>query len=115
MAHGAISVFTASMATDATITSAIDLGRAWKNVYLVVPSATSGTDVYLQAAATPTDTFRRIYLPVNSATAQANVFIIKSAISNVNVLVPSGFQHLKIEQSTGTSGAPSTYKLICSD
>ncbi len=115
MAHGAISVFTVSMATDATLTSAVDLGRAWKSVYLEIPSATSGTDVYPQVAVGSSSTFRRVYLPVNSGTAQANVLVVKSSVTNCMVQLPSGFQHVKLEQSTATTGTPSTYKIICSD
>jgi hypothetical protein len=115
MSYGPYSVFTRNLASNTTLTSALDLGRAWKNVYLEIPTMTSGTDVYIQAAATLDGTMRRVYQRTNSATAQSNVWIVKSNITQVLVDLPAGLRYVAVEISTAMTQTSVNFNVHCSD
>jgi hypothetical protein len=104
------------MPSGATIlTSYFDLGRAYRNVYLEVPSFASGADVFVQGSRDGT-TFRRIWQPaVNSSSVQSNVFQIKSAASNAMHPIPAGFQYYRPEISTALTDTVTVWRIICSD
>jgi hypothetical protein len=114
MSHGAIVVYTKSIASNITNTGGIDLSRAWRNVYLEIPTMTSGTDLYLQASSN-NSTFRRVFQRVNTATAQAAVVSIRSSVTNCLVDIPGGNRYVAIELSTAMTASTATFKLICSD
>ena len=114
MSYGPRSVFTVNLASNATSTSALDLGRAWQNVYLEIPTMTSGCDVYLKASDSATGTFRRVYSKVNSATV-ANPWYILSSITQCLVDTPPGFQHLKVEITTAMTATSVNFKVHCSN
>ena len=116
MSHGPISAFTVTMTTGLTSTSSIDLARAWKSVYLQIPSVTSNAIHYIKGSP-DNSTFQRIYHPVpNTSSAQGNVFQIASSLTGVTVPIPNGFRYLKIEtDATVGSSTANTYVLICSD
>jgi hypothetical protein len=114
MSHGAIVVHTVGLASNTTLTSSVDLGRAWRNVYLEIPTMTSGTDVLLKASP-DNSTFRRVYDRTNSATAQANVFTVKSAVTQAIVDIPAGLRYVAIELSTAMTATSAVFRVICSD
>ncbi len=115
MSHGPISVFQQTMASGATLTSGqIDLGRAWRSIYLEIPSMTSGAGHYIQASSDGS-TFRRIYKYAgNDPCAETYVFQVQSGVTNAFVPVPGGYRYYKIETSE-TVGDGATYKFVCSD
>lgn len=114
MSHGAIVVHTVGIASNVTLSSGVDLGRSWRNVYLEIPTMTSGTDVLLKASA-DNSTFRRVYTRANSATAQANVFTVKSSVTQAIVDIPAGLRYIAVELSTAMTAASASFKVICSD
>lgn len=61
MSYGPISVFTNAFASAATLSPAYDLGRAWKTLYLDVPTMNSGADIYLQVSH-DNSTYRRLQI-----------------------------------------------------
>jgi hypothetical protein len=115
MGYGARSVFTVNCASNTTLTSALDLGRAWRNVYLEVPTMTSGTNVYLKAADASDGTFRRVYLSANSATVQSNLWQVASSITQCLVEAPAGLRHLKVELTTAMTATSVNFKVHCSN
>lgn len=114
MSYGPRAVYEVNCASNVTLTSALDLGRAWQNVYLEVPTMTSGCDIYLKAAATSDGTFRRVYTKVNSATV-ANPWYVLSSITQCLVDVPAGFQHIKVELTTAMTATSVNFKVHCSN
>lgn len=116
MGHGAISVFTATMTSGATLTSEVNLGRNWATVYLAVPSMTSNSQLHVQACESSGGTFRKVKHPaVNSSTVSTpNDFAIASAATNCWVLIPNGVRYVKVE-STATIDSGCTFKIVCSD
>ena len=116
MGHGVVKVYTATLTTGATLTSYLDLStRAWGQIYLEIPSMTSGTDLYVQGSH-DSQTFRRVMHPTpNTHDFQINTFSIGSACSNRLVLIPNGLQYVKIEASTLMSSTAHEFNLICSD
>lgn len=112
MGYGPRAVYTVNLASNTTLTSALDISRAWRNVYLEIPTMTSGCDIYLQAADSATGTFRRVYSKVNSATV-ANPWYILSSITQCLVDVPAGLRHLKVEITTAMTATSVNFKVHC--
>ena len=116
MSYGPQSVFTLTLASAATrTTSYADLGRAWKRMYLEVPTCASG-NFHIQAAATADGTYRRIAVDNgNTATAQLD-FVVKSTVSQRIVPVPAGgVRFVKVENDTGVDNVQLTFNIICGD
>jgi hypothetical protein len=104
------------MACGATLSSYIDLQKAYNKISVVIPTMTSGTDVYFHGAGLATDTFRRINHPPNSVSSTAGAQFISSSITQCVVPLNNvHVQYLKIEHSTAMTAAAASYKIICSD
>lgn len=115
MGHGAKSVFTATMVSGNTTTSAIDVARAWYSAYLEIPTMNSNTNIHIQGSADLTGTYRRIYHPpINSSTSGLNLFVIISGVTNAIVPIPGGVRFMKIE-TTATVDNGCVFKLHCGD
>lgn len=114
MSYGRRSVFTLNCASAATLTAALDLGSAWQNVYLEVPTMTSGCDIYLHASDSATGTFRRVYTKVNSATV-ANPWYVLSSVTQCFVDMPAGFRHIKVELTTAMTATSVNFKVHCAN
>lgn len=113
MSHGPISVFSVTMASAGTLTSEVDLGRAWKTVYLHNIAPTSA--VLLRASPESAGTYGQVTHPsINSATVAVNNYTIPSAASGSIVPIPSGLRYLKIETTASVANG-TTFKVICSD
>lgn len=115
MSYGPRSVFTVNCASNITLTSAIDLGRAWNKVFLEIPTMTSGTNIYIKAADSATGTFRNVYDRVVSSTAAALIVNIPSSVTNCLVDLPSGLQHVKVELTTAMTATSVNFKVHCSN
>lgn len=115
MGIGVQSTFSATMASGATTTSEIKLSRSWQNMFLVVPSMTSGTEVRIQVSDASGGTYRQLmHYPVNSSTVAVNIFKVNSSVTNAAVPIPAGYQYMKIE-TTATVDSGNTFKVICGD
>lgn len=113
MSHGALSIFNATMASGATLTSEVDLGRSWARVYLDPTGAAS--EVRFQAAATSGGTYRQVYLPQpGTSTVQANIWKVSSGISGGLIEAPAGLRYIKVETTAAVANGAS-FKLYCSD
>jgi hypothetical protein len=100
MGHGAFTYFSGSIASAATASSSIDLGRAWSHLTLDIP-ARSNTTLYVQVSPN-NGTFRRIYNSASRAGAET-VFQVASATTNVAVPIPAGCRYLKVESQDAIS------------
>jgi hypothetical protein len=114
MAHGAISVFNVTIASGATLSSEVDLGRSWAKVYIDPTGAAS--EVRFQAAASSGGTYRQVYLPQPSSTStvQTNAWKVASAISGGVIEAPAGLRFVKVEATAAVANG-ATLKLYCSD
>jgi hypothetical protein len=113
MSYGPYAVFTASVASGATASSAVDLGRSWFANYLVVPSMTSNSQLHLKASETLDGTYRRVkHPPVNSATVAVNEFTILSANTGCIVPMPSGLRYVQVE-TTATVDGGCSFTILC--
>jgi hypothetical protein len=104
------------MASGATLTEAVDLGRTFQNVFLEIPALLlSATQLHVQAAAEAGGSFFKVMHPsINTSVAEANVFAIPSAATSRMFLIPNGIQHLKIE-STAPIVDGKVFTILCSD
>ena len=115
MSYGPISVFEANIVSFGTTSTAVNLGRAWKNVFLEIPSMTSNSQIHIQAANTLGSIYRRVMHPLQAATTPVGIeFLIPSAVTNRMVLIPNGQQFIKVE-TTATVSFTAAFKIICSD
>lgn len=114
MAHGADSIFSVTIASGATLSSEINLGRSWARVYIDPTGAAS--EVRFQGATESGGTYRQIYLPQSpsTSTVQANAWKVSSAISGGMIEGPGGIQFMKVETTAAVANG-ATLKLICSD
>ncbi len=117
MGIGAFKVFTISMASGATTsTQAVDTGRIYDHIALVVPTMTSGTDIYVRASADGV-TYNRAYMlddPVSGGDATPFTMKIGSAITQAYIGMSVRAQYFKIELSTAMTATPATFKFVCS-
>jgi hypothetical protein len=113
MGHGAITRYTVTMASGATLTPVADLSRGWTRVYLDPTGAAS--EVRIQAAGASGDTYRQVYQPsVNSSTAAANIFKIPSSVSGGLIEIPPGLRYVKVETTAAVTNG-NQFILVCSD
>jgi len=115
MAHGhGFRVFSVTIASGATLSSEIDLGRLFQKVYIDPTGANS--EVRYQAAEKASGTYRQVYLPqaAGTSTVQANIWKVASAVSGGVIEGPTGLRYLKIETTAAVSDG-ATLKLICGD
>lgn len=112
MGHGACTKFDVTIASGASTSSEIDLGRAWRRVFLDPTGA--GGECRFQAAVAAGGTFRMIqWSAANSGTA--GTATVGSALSGSLVEVPlGGLRHVKVFV-TGTVANGVTLKLYGSD
>lgn len=112
MGYGAGVVYTVSMASGSTLSSAITFTRAWDSMLLEIPTMTSGTDVYLKGSTDGT-TYRRIYHEPTIANAAPGAVYVTSAVTNCIVELTQGYYpYLKVELSTAMTATPATFKVI---
>ena len=109
-----VKVFPIDLSSGATLTSAINLAQGWSEVSLQIPSFSSGSDIYIHAATTEAGTYTRVmFPPVNSGTAETNDFEIASGLAARIIPIPSNYQFLKVELSTGQTDTTSSFNVIC--
>lgn len=119
MSQGPRAVYTTTLASNVTLSSELDLTRAWKTVYIEIPTMASG-DIYIQGAAVTGGTFRRVGIfQVTTATA-ASFPDFKIASTTTQRMVPlpaavAALQYIKVESSSGCTQVVTTYNLICAD
>ena len=115
MSVGTNRVYVASMASGATLSTLVNFGKAFKSVYLQVPSMISSSQLYLQAAATVSGTYVRVaYVQANTSTIGHNTFTVGSGATGHIVAVPAGLQYMKVE-TTATCDSGETFTFICQD
>lgn len=119
MSYGPVSVFSVTMTTGTTLTSSVDLQKAWNRISVAVPTMPSGTDIYFQsagqasAAASP---YRRLYHPTNSNSSAVGANFLGSSVTNCIVPVNNGHvRYLKVEFTTAMTAAAVAFEIICSD
>lgn len=118
----AISVFTTTIQSAATLSSALDLGRSWGKLILEVPTmsvhAVTGTcTIFVQVAHSAAGSYRRLAMEIlgdNSVSSGVLDFRYPSDTSNKMVFMPAGYQHVKIE-TQATITATATFRVIASD
>lgn len=117
MSYGPVQVFAVSMASGETLSTAVDLQKAFNKISIVIPTMTSGTDVYLQGCATSTGgTYRRINHAPTTVSSVVGAQFVGSAVTRC--IVPFNNVHvryLKIELSTAMTATTAGFEIICSD
>lgn len=114
MSYGPYTVFTATMPSGGTSTSGVELARAWKYIYLEIPTMTSNTEMYVNGSGLDT-TYRPIYHALPAITFPVAIrFVINSALTNAFVPVPNGIRYLKVETSA-TVDDGCIFRVVCSD
>lgn len=115
MSWGLHKVYTVTMTSGALSSTTIDLGRAFRNVYLEVPTMASGS-LYLMGGTASGGTYRRIMnVQANTSTVTHSTFTVDSLTTGKMVPVPSGFQFMKVESTSGCTDVVTTFNFICSD
>lgn len=121
MSHGLYKVYASTMASGGTMSSEVDLGRAFKTVYLVIPTmATASNGMYIYAAdkaSAASGVYRILMHPsINSSTVTTNQHIITSAATNCIVPLPTGLglQYLKVN-TNATVANGCLFQFLCSD
>jgi hypothetical protein len=104
----AVSAFNFNIASGATLSSGIDLGRGYEKVGLAIPTMTSATNVLLKVSDSIDGTYRALYDSISAK------FDISSAISNCVIPVNLAAQFVKVELSTAMTATSANFKLICS-
>ncbi len=106
-------VYTVSVVSGATLSSALDLGQNWDYAWLAVQSMVSNSQLYIQASDSLAGTYRRVLHPIlNTATIAAPpTFTVASAVTTAMIPIPNGLRFIKIEQ-TATADSGQSYKVL---
>ena len=116
MSYGPIKTYDLSIASGATSSSEVDLGRAYSKVLLDLPSATTFT-LFVQGATASGGNFKRIYHAPGDNLSDPDAIEIASSIAGANgaiVGIPNYTQYMKLESATAVANG-AAYKLICVD
>jgi hypothetical protein len=116
MSYGPVKKYAVTFASGATVTSEVDLGRAYSQIYLELNSATT-FNYNIQAANASGGSFKRIYHPPADNDAVVTAVEITSATAGLNgaiVKLPVTAQYMKIESQTAVADGM-TLNLICVD
>jgi hypothetical protein len=103
------------MASGDSLTSALDLGKAYGTVYVEIASTPSQSEHRIRAAASLGGTYNTVHHPaINSSTVAVNPYVIPSAITGALVPIPGGLRYIKIFASAAmTNGA--TYRVYAGE
>ena len=108
--------FAAVFASGATVSSEVDFGKAYGQVFVELPSG-SVYNVNVQAAGAAGGDFKRLYHAPTDADAVVTAVEITSATAGNNgaiVPIPNSARYMKIEVQTAiTNGG--TFHFICRD
>lgn len=114
MSYGPLTSYSMTIASFATSSSGVDMGRGWKTMYLQIPTMTSQTQLYIQGS-NDNVTFARVYFPLANATAPvASLFNIPSNVTSAIIPIPNGIRYMKVE-STAVVSFTASFRVICSD
>ena len=113
MSVGPTSVFSLSVTAANTFSSGVDLGGAYSDYSVVVPTMPSATTITFLGSETINGTYRTIYNKPTAAAASVPVQVA-STVNNAIVGVDVNSRFVKIE----CASAPTTtigYQLICNN
>ena len=105
----AVQVFTLSMASATSLSSAMDLDLTPRWATLMVPTMASGSDVKIYASDSLTGTYRQMCYMGSTAPA---LYSIASTVTNCAVPFPAYARFIKIQLSSQTSDTPYTFKIV---
>lgn len=112
MSYGPSAVYTVSMASGLTLSSAITFARAWDSIHFEIPTMTSGTDIYFQVS-TDGSNFRRLFHTPTIGNPTPAALYVTSAVTNCGLdLDHRWYPYMKIELSTAMTATPCTFKVI---
>jgi len=101
MSLGHVEVKGATLASAATLSAEVNLTKAYRDVFVEVPTIASASTMYIQAASELGGTFRRIV----ELAAGVEVEVEITSPSNKMVRIPAGLRNLKIELTSAPSAA----------
>lgn len=108
MGHGVATQYQVVIASGATLSAELDLGRAFSVLYLDPTGAAS--EVRLQVSRSSGGTYRQVYHPsINSSTVGANVLKIPSSVSGGMIPIPGGFRYMKVETTAAVAADVTIY------
>ncbi len=115
MGQGTEAIYVVSMASGDSLTSALDLGRAFPSVYVEIASIPSNSEHRIRAAASLNGVYNTVYHPaINSSTVTVNPYIIPSGVTGGLVPIPGGFRFIKIFASAAMANG-ATYRVYGGD
>lgn len=114
MGHGIYAVYSGTIASNATASSELDLGRAWNRVY--IDPTNLGAEVRFLAAPLSGGTYRQVYMPQagSTSTVQSNLWKVATAVSGGIQEAPPGLRYIKVVV-TATAANGASFTVYCSD
>ncbi len=105
MSYGPIKVFSTTIASGASTSSYIDLGKSNTQFAINAVTAATGAALAVYGCPTATGTYYPIYMRIASATAQYNQLVISTAMSGSwAVIDPIPFQFIEFVASAVING-----------
>lgn len=118
MGHGALSVFSTTIASGASTSGGISLARAWNKIFVQVGTMSTAAAISVQVSPdTGTTWYDLFHSTVQSATvATPKVFIASGVGTNggTTPLPAGGLNYVRFLATAVVSGGVA-FKLICSD
>lgn len=113
MAYKRTMPFTASMASGETLTSEVDLGQAFDQVIVGIPTMASGTDVLIQIAGSSGGTYRNLYHEPSVGSTTPTKVQINSSVTQAYVpFSVGGSQYIKMELSTAMTATSAQFDIV---
>jgi len=110
---GAAVHFSMHVATGTTLSSSLDLGAAYNQVTLGVPTMTSGANIYVHAAGSDRGTYRKIFHKPTAVSAGVINVVLNSSVTQCFVPLDFGARYLKLELTTKMSDSSHAFDVIC--
>jgi hypothetical protein len=115
MSYGAVTIFSASMASGGDSAS-VNLGKSWAKVSLQVGTMSTGVQLVQYASVDNTSFYQVFNVVGNTATVAANTFSVVDTVGTNGGIVPlvPGFQYMKVI-GTGVVSGGVIFKFICAE
>ncbi len=108
MSYGPVKAFTCGIASGASTSSYLDLGKSNTQWAVNAVTMSTGTVLAVWGSATPTGTYYPLHYRIASGTAQYNAITISTAMSGAwSILDPIPFQYVAFVATSVVSGGVS--------
>lgn len=116
MSYGPVKAFTCVIASGASTSSSIDLGKSNTQLAVLVGTMSTGSPMSVFGSTSSSGTYSAVYYRVASSTAQYNLLSIATAASATwSVIDPIPFQYIQFVATSGVISGGCAISVLAQD